>query len=302
MQGYAEDTCLFPRYLRARHCLSCQPTKLPRVCSSPVADCSQVFSIPLIPVLQNCVATRWAECSACCCSYQSSLMRQWLLLVGPELEFLQCYHRTAALSWAEANIFAFSTESTARLCCAGAALSSGVWPLAVWWVPQRIHRVTILHHGPLRVLNAEGCPTASPCLHTRRAVAFTGSHRGQHNPRLGIWSQALRSLQAPGVAFVSVDQTPDGQWARNPHHGLLQRAACRHSSHAALHCPFLSLTRIHGQGCPASQPCLWFGFLCYFLETWLDSKERQTSAYWVFITRPPDGQAQDRTVSGEMPE
>lgn len=36
IQDYAEDTHLFPIYLRARPCLSCQPTKLPGLCSQPV--------------------------------------------------------------------------------------------------------------------------------------------------------------------------------------------------------------------------------------------------------------------------
>lgn len=62
IQDCAEDRHLFLRYLRARPCWSCQPTELPAHQAAQgvlsVADCSQAYSAPVIPVLQTYFATR----------------------------------------------------------------------------------------------------------------------------------------------------------------------------------------------------------------------------------------------------
>lgn len=70
IQDCAEDRHLFPRYLRARPCWSCQPTKLPRVFSQLLTAArhilllSSLCSKPTLP----------PGCRAGCCPNQSGLL------------------------------------------------------------------------------------------------------------------------------------------------------------------------------------------------------------------------------------
>ena len=54
-------------------------------------------------------------------------------------------------------------------------------PVAVWRVPQRVERVSVLQSRPVGHSKATVCGTPGPGLHARRTVAPTGPHGGRHH-------------------------------------------------------------------------------------------------------------------------